>query len=441
MTRRAFLSMLTGLVLCPAAFALAEGSGVSGAELSAGDPGANSPSASGGSDGSASSAASPLEVIVATDLHYIARELTDNGAFFTKMTENGDGKVMLYSEELVNAFIDHVIDRRPHALILSGDLSFNGERVSHERLAQKLARVTEAGVSVYVIPGNHDLNMRAAARFEGDGYTIIPSVNAQEFRAIYGAFGFDGALSVDAQSLSYAARLAPGLRLLMVDVNGVPTKNTVPAGTLEWVRDQMDDALRCGDRVISVSHQNLRRQNTLIYQGFVIDNADALLLLLADSALHLSGHIHMQHIARGEYGPADIATSSLAVSPNQFGVLSVSGERLEYSTQPLDVSAWAEREGLTDPNLLDFSAYSARFFRRLALRQSQGSAGEDDDARQLAEFMADVNAAYFAGRMDTVDLRGELTERWNTKNTFFARYLASLLDEGQCDMTRLHVDL
>ena len=203
----------------------------------------------------------------------------------------------------------------------------------------------------------------------------------------------------------------------------------------------MDDARRCGERVISVSHQNLRRHNAMIYQGFVIDNADALLTRLSGSSLHLSGHIHMQHIAREGDGPADIATSSLAVSPNQYGVLSVSGERIEYRTQPLDVSAWAAKEGLADPNLLDFSAYSARFFRDLAIRQSLASAGEDEDARQLAEFMADVNAAYFAGRMDTVDLRGELARRWGKKSTFFARYLASLLTEGQRDDTRLLIDL
>ena len=437
MTRRAFLSMLAGLALSPAALAVAQESAGSGADLSAGDASASDRPAAGGLTGDASA----FEVIVATDLHYIARELTDNGEYFTKMTENGDGKVMLYSEELVSAFVEHVIERKPHALILSGDLSFNGERVSHERLAEKLSRVADAGVAVHVIPGNHDLNMRIAARFEGDGYTIIPSVNAQEFREIYGKFGYDNALSLDVHSLSYVSRLAPGLRLLMLDVNGVPTMNTVPKGTLDWVSAQMGEAQRRGERVISVSHQNLRRHNAMIYRGFVIDNADALLLLLGDSALHLSGHIHMQHIARGEYGPADIATSSLAVSPNQFGVLSVGRDAIEYRTQPLDVSAWAAKEDLTDPNLLDFSAYSARFFRRLALRQSQGSAGQDEETRRRAEFMADINAAYFAGRMDTVDLQGEQAKDFSAQSTFFSQYIASLLAEGQHDMTRLRIDL
>ena len=43
-------------------------------------------------------------IMVATDLHYLAPELTDHGAYFMKMIESADGKVMAYSEELLEAF-------------------------------------------------------------------------------------------------------------------------------------------------------------------------------------------------------------------------------------------------------------------------------------------------------------------------------------------------
>ena len=79
-------------------------------------------------------------VIVATDLHYLAPELTDGGPFFRRLIERADGKVTAYSEELLEAFVQQVIDRGPDALILSGDLTFNGERASHEALAEKLLR-------------------------------------------------------------------------------------------------------------------------------------------------------------------------------------------------------------------------------------------------------------------------------------------------------------
>ena len=50
------------------------------------------------------------------------------------------------------------------ALILSGDLSFNGEKTSHEELAGKLFKLQEQGIPVLVLPGNHDKIGRASCR-------------------------------------------------------------------------------------------------------------------------------------------------------------------------------------------------------------------------------------------------------------------------------------
>ena len=57
-----------------------------------------------------------MTVMVATDLHYLAPELTDHGPFFEQLIGRGDGKVMDYSEELAQAFVAQVIARRPDAL-------------------------------------------------------------------------------------------------------------------------------------------------------------------------------------------------------------------------------------------------------------------------------------------------------------------------------------
>ena len=115
-------------------------------------------------------------LFTATDLHYIAPTLTDNGALFTDLIERGDGKAMAYSDALIEAFVAQVIAEKPDALILSGDLTFNGARESHEALSLRLARVRDAGIPVFVLPGNHDLNSSSAARFEGDGYTRVDGV-------------------------------------------------------------------------------------------------------------------------------------------------------------------------------------------------------------------------------------------------------------------------
>ena len=46
--------------------------------------------------------------------------------------------------------------QKADGLILSGDLTFNGEKKSHEELAEKFKKVEKSGAPVMVIPGNHD---------------------------------------------------------------------------------------------------------------------------------------------------------------------------------------------------------------------------------------------------------------------------------------------
>ena len=56
----------------------------------------------------------PLTIVQATDMHYITRKLTDNGEAFRKTADAADGKVLLYSEELMDALKpENFIGRAP----------------------------------------------------------------------------------------------------------------------------------------------------------------------------------------------------------------------------------------------------------------------------------------------------------------------------------------
>ncbi|MCR5090237.1 MAG: metallophosphoesterase, partial [Oscillospiraceae bacterium] len=107
------------------------------------------------------------QVIVASDLHYIAPELTDGGRYYQRVLENGDSKFMPYIQEITDSFFAEVIDTSPDALLLTGDLTFNGAILSHEALIEKLAAVEDAGVPVFVLTGNHDVYNSNAARYQG----------------------------------------------------------------------------------------------------------------------------------------------------------------------------------------------------------------------------------------------------------------------------------
>ena len=144
---------------------------------------------------------------------------------------------------------------------------------------------------------------------------------------------------------------------------------------------------------------------------------------------NLSGHIHLQHIAASSTGFTEIVTSSLAVSPNQYGVLRIDGTSVSYHTTPVDVAAWAQEQGMQNPVLLDFSNTAQKFFWDTGYRQALRELQDSEDKATLASFFADVNTAYFAGRMDMVLWDDRLLEKWEARHSFLSSYLSSIAED------------
>ncbi|HIT30139.1 MAG TPA: metallophosphoesterase [Candidatus Scatomorpha stercoravium] len=359
-----------------------------------------------------------IRLAVATDPHYLADELTDFGECYMRVVTDADGKAMPRITELMRAFASEMAREGPDALIITGDLTFNGERLSHERLAEKLGGIEAAGVPVYVIPGNHDLENPAAARFEGGGYELVDSVTAEEFAEIYSDFGYSEAISRDGRSLSYTARIAPGLRLLCVDVNASQSAEWVSEGSLEWIESELAAARAAGDRVIAASHQNLYMHNPLFLSGYTIANSAQLEALYAEYGViaNLSGHIHLQH-TRSERVP-ELVTSSLAVSPNQYGLITVTGSGCAYRVKSVDAGG-------------DFAEWSAGFFHDTAVSQALAELGDYDNAAALAEFYASANAKYFAGRPDEIAWDEGIIDEWSSRSFFTPMYLESIRADAE----------
>lgn len=372
--------------------------------------------------------AEPVALAIATDLHYLSPELTDHGPYFQRLIQNGDGKAMDRVEEITDAFVAQVVADRPDALILSGDLTFNGARMSHTALAEKLRQVTDAGVPVFVLPGNHDLENPMAASFQGDGYTLTESIGPQEFENIYRSFGFETALSRDKTSLSYMAEVTPALWLLMLDVNTPDAPGILTESILSWVEEQLREARQLGVRVVAVSHQNLLPHSSLFTAGYIIEGNNRLLELYEGYGVlcNLSGHMHIQHIAQSEQGLPEIAASSLLVSPNQYGVLKLEGEKAVYRAVPLS---------------LEFAEEVRAFFWGTGFRQASAVFGGQPEAAEMAAYFAEVNTAYFSGRMDTIQRDEELMGRWGEQETFLSAYLKSILEEVGRDHTGYDFDL
>lgn len=378
----------------------------------------------------ASGPAAPVTMFVAADLHYLSPDLTDHGSYFQELTASGDGKAMEYCEEITESFVEQVISQSPDVLILAGDLTFNGEKLSHAALTEKLRRIEAAGIPVLVLPGNHDLENPMAASFQGTGYTLVEGINEEQFETLYWDFGLGEAVARDPASLSYVAELSQGFRILMQDVNTVGAPGTLTDQTLRWAEQQLKDAARQHACVVAVSHQNLLSHNSLFSFGFVINNREPLLALYEKYGVicNLSGHMHVQHIAQSENGLPEIATSSLLVSPNQYGVLSLDGTSAEYHTAPALASA-SENE--------EISAYAKSFLWDTSYRNAAEELGSGiPGGERMKTFFADVNSAYFSGRMDAVSWDDDAFQRWKQEGTFLYAYLQSILDDGLQNYTQ-----
>ncbi|MDF2845274.1 MAG: hypothetical protein K0R00_3700 [Herbinix sp.] len=364
-----------------------------------------------------------LTMYVATDVHYLAKELHDDGEAYQKYLNSGDGRLLYYIDEITDAFINDMNIEKPDVLILSGDLTNNGEKESHTELAKKLNKLEEtAGTRVYVIPGNHDIQNPWARSLIGDKQNKIDSIESDEFDQIYGNLGYDEAISRDENSLSYLAAPAEDLWLLMLDTNiydtnyqyGVPATNgIIKEETFQWIRECSALAKEKKVQILTVMHHNLLRHTLVMNYGFTLDNSEEAIQVFEESDLQLvlSGHIHIQDInsTKNEENPIyDVVTSALIAYPVQYGVIEFQKEQgYEYQTRKVNVDRWAKTTNQKDENLLEFKQYAREHYASRSYDRAYNSLVgtglySEEDILLMSATMSLLNINYFGGSVDTV---------------------------------------
>lgn len=390
-------------------------------------------------EGHAEASSSGFRAVIASDLHYIAPELTDGGPGYQQILKNGDSKFMPYVEEITDAFLDEVLADPPDVVLLTGDLTFNGAEISHRRLAGKLQRLEDAGIPVLVLPGNHDVYNENAALYRGGSFERVPFASGESFAEIYRDFGPGEALSADSDSLSYVWQLNEQVWIMMLDENTAHDFCGLSDRSFQWIEAQLQKAREEGRFVLVAGHQNVF-QHSIFRGGYVIQGAQRLQELLRRYGvpLCLSGHLHTQHV-QSEDGLTEIATSALCSYPCQYAVLTAEDGRLRYGTRRLDLAAWAERNGRPDAVFQDFAGAAGAYMD--AHFTPAGMAPLVDDPVLWAEMLAylqALNRAYFSGDLREIaalDPDGRLAGLWAEENGMTAWYLRSVLDEEGNDHT------
>ncbi|MBC1432682.1 metallophosphoesterase [Listeria welshimeri] len=389
-----------------------------------------------------------LSIIETTDVHYFAPSLTDNGAAFKQYVAAGDGKQLAYSDEITDAFLEDVEAKKTDVLIISGDLTNNGEKTSHEELAKKLAQVEKAGTQVFVVPGNHDINNPWARKFEKDKQLPTDTITPTDFSKIYGDFGYKDAISSDDFSLSYLAAPSSKVWLLMLDTaiyktnmqQGTPTtEGGLTTGTLDWVKECSTLAEKNGAKLIPVMHHNLTNHSDVIQRGFTINYNQQVIdtLTAGNMEFSLSGHIHTQNIrtAKSTDGKeiTDIVTNALSVYPHKYGNITYSAKNknFTYQSQKLDIESWAKEHGKTDKNLLNFDQFDYDTFYNSGYDKAIMDLMTSDayktysqsDKEKMADTMGLNNMYFFAG---TAPPKSAGMALWDSApNSFLKDYVLS----------------
>lgn len=356
------------------------------------------------------------EFIVMADPHFYDPELGTTGDAFENYLM-ADHKLLRESEPILHTFIEETLAAAPDFVMIPGDLTKDGEKRSHQKLADQLARLESAGIDVYIVPGNHDINNPNAMAYGHYGAMPVDTVTPEEFIAIYSAYGFDEAIDRDAESLSYLVEPVDGLWILGLDSCNYDANDTnseiggsFNPGTLHWIRDRLADARKQEKTVLAMMHHNLlehfngQSQVPIIGSEYVIEDWEYVSKILHAGGLRLifTGHHHAQD-ATAAYYPVgnntqplyDVMTSSLVCYPCAYRTVYVNGTTadidtrliadIDYDTGGLSFREYAEN-ALVKWIVFQFSTFLQQEFDV-----------SSDTAELLSSLAADTLIAYFCG--------------------------------------------
>jgi len=383
--------------------------------------------------------------IVLTDPHYFDPELGISGNAFQAYLDK-DRKLLAESREILVTAVAQIEKEKADFVIVSGDLTKDGEKLSHRRVAELLQRVMQSGKNVFVVPGNHDILNGEAVGFSGDDTYRVENVTPEEFVAIYEDFGYAASLDRDAETLSYLAEPVPGLWLLALD--GCLWRKNKPGehpltgaafsdGTLHWIESTLIRARQQNKAVIATLHHGIMEHypaNQDHYAEYLVDDHERLAELLAawDVKLVFTGHFHAQDVSRKEYPERgkviyDIETGSLVTSPCPYRIVELTFDQQAViesrfidaiPSHPADFKPYREQY-LFDGTLKLVDAALKKYWVSAADRERVRSQIAKAYTVHLAgdeirpEIMVNREGLGLWGRI-VLNLQGDLIEGWYT---------------------------
>lgn len=290
------------------------------------------------------STSAQTRIAVMTDIHVMGPGLVvSDGPVWQKVLAN-DRKMLDKSQDIFDRLITKFKSQKPDLLLVAGDLTKDGERLSHEYVKTGLDKLAASGIKVFVIPGNHDLGTINAKIYDGDKTTKAETVDENGFKTMYASYGYGAGSTVDSTSLSYACEPIKGLTLVGIDSH----QGFLSETTLDWVCQQAGEARSKGRQVLAMMHHLLfpHFNGAEIYiNNSTINNYEHVRNRLADAGIRiiLTGHFHTSDIAKDwnedlSHEIYDINTGSTISYPCDYRMLTLSQDRSKMSVSTGHIS-------------------------------------------------------------------------------------------------------
>lgn len=289
-----------------------------------------------------------VRLAVIADVHYFAADLVEEGHALENY-EKATGRRVNDLHAVLDKVLADLVKERVEVLLVAGDLTNHGERQSHVDVTKKLQPLVESGVRVFVVPGNHDVNIPNARAYVGEVPAPVPSVSAEEFAEIYSPFGYGDALSRDDASLSYLSSINDTTWLIAFDTNRYDehadrpiTAGRIRPQTMEWALNILDKARKDNITVMGMMHHGLVEHmpyQSAFFSDYLIEEWERQADRLADAGLKVvfTGHFHSNDVSR-RISPAgnriyDVETASLAQYPFAYRIMELKEERLSIDSR------------------------------------------------------------------------------------------------------------
>lgn len=354
-----------------------------------------------------------LKIAVLSDLHYMDPSLLKKDGSAFQMYLMQDPKLLAESGAILQQILHKLVIEKPDLVLISGDLTKDGELVSHKSLLEQLQILGLNHIKVLVVPGNHDINNPDAKLFNGDNATSVATITPDNFKSLYADYGYKSAISRDPYSLSYVSEPFKDLRILAIDANeyynNTPiycvVAGKIKDGTMVWAKKQLADAKAKGKTVIGMMHHGIVEHfmgESAIFPDYLVDNwsENADKLMQAGLKVIFTGHFHANDATQrisGNLTLTDIETGSPVIWESPYRIMNFVNNKLYIKTNHIEHIIFPGLHGISFP--VYEKAFSLNGFAIQAkyMLMSPPYYVQEDVATQIAPVFADAMLAHFGG--------------------------------------------